>query len=288
MRLFLTENLKLPQAEVESFLSAESESGLRKLLDQDGDGKVSVIEVNRTWVPADAPFLDILQSLVAKGRRPLHIMPDVHSGYFGYNRLQEEALDTLVTTATVSRDSSHVYYVCGIVGAGVSAFAVQLAHAISDEGVFPGGVVMVTLQDGEEPATALCAELSISHHSSDSPGVGLQHWCQRRAQPALLIVDVDSGPPMQVLASLLAWVPVDCMVSVLLSYTREDDAGLDASDVEIEACVATRTCSHGAVCRVIGGRGVGLWSVTRANVVAAGQVCCLARFSAVTRARVAT
>ena len=98
VRLFLTEALKLPTAEVESLLSAESESGLRSLLDQDGDGKVSVIEVNRIWVPSDAAFLDVLQSLIAKGLRPLRLLPDAPPQYVGYHRQRVAALDTMRRT----------------------------------------------------------------------------------------------------------------------------------------------------------------------------------------------
>ena len=143
---------------------------------------------------------------------------------------------------------SHTFYVSGLVGAGVSAFAVTLAHATSDAGVFPGGVVMVQPAIAEECVPSLCAEMSISHHTADSAGMELQRWCQRRAQPALLVVDVERVPPARVLAALLPFVPDDCAVSVMVSCSRNDDAGLEDSVSDVESVVLSSKGAASGLC----------------------------------------
>jgi hypothetical protein len=232
LRSFLSSTLRLPPHLVAATLPADATQCLARVLDQDGDGVVSVVELDAVMAPYDAPFPDLLAALVAGGRGPLAALPPLPPGpTLGLDAALAAVARRLEVAASVGVGDAHTHahhthshhahaphaagtpvatlVVTGGPGAGVSHCAVVLAHAAADTGAWTGGVVLAALPSHpvhvmgpgvpapHHPhqnmvAAALCAAL---HMPCTGAGAALagQEWARRRPRAPGTLVVVDAG-----------------------------------------------------------------------------------------------
>ena len=83
-RAFLLEQLRVSDADADTVTAPSCVACLAAVLDQDGNGLVSVVEMNAVMTPHDAPLFEVLAAVVAAGRVPpvcLPPPPPLHVGY---------------------------------------------------------------------------------------------------------------------------------------------------------------------------------------------------------------
>ncbi len=198
---FLRDALRLSPVDVDALLPPDTGLCLAHALDQDQDTRVSVVELDAGMRPWDAPFLDVVQGLLARGRRPLAAFPPLPpSPSFGHTTELASVLEALARRGrpVLERGDAGVKvgHTMAPTGRGPASGQVQ------DDPLRPGSTASPPGGAGQPPIQQppiSAGSAPVYYVVSGQPKAGLSHFGVRVAHGARALGTWSGGVVLAVL-----------------------------------------------------------------------------------------